>query len=141
MLTVLEKIIILQEVELFKLLSTEDLAHIAAIAEEVDYSAGSEIYHENGIPDSMYLVLDGQVRLHQGDNEVMTAEVNDAFGTWALLDDEPRVVTATAEEDSRLIRIDKDDFIDLLADNVSVTQGVMKMLVKRVRRLMALSHR
>ena len=141
MLTVLEKIIILQEVEFFGLLSTEDLTHIAAIAEEVDYSAGNEIYNENGIPDSMYLVLDGQVRLHQGNTEVMTAKMNDAFGTWALLDDEPRVVTATAVENSRLIRIDKDDFIDLLADNVSVTQGIMKMLVKRVRRLMALAHR
>jgi len=141
MLTILEKIIVLQEVEFFAHLSTNDLALIAAIAEEVDYPAGYEIFNQNGIPDSMYLILNGKVKLHQGDSVVMRASVKDAFGTWALLDDEPRVVTATAEDNCRLIRIDKDDFIDLLADNVSVSQGIMKMLVKRVRGLMTLTNR
>ena len=53
----------------------------------------------------------------------------------ALFDDEPRVSAATALEPARLLRLHKEDFIDLLADNVGITQGVLKALVSRVRGL------
>ena len=136
MLTTIEKVIFLQEVDAFERLQTEDLAHIAAISEEVSVPRDSVIFREGGNPDSMYLVLEGKVRLHQGQREVMIASEKNAFGTWSLFDDEPRVVTATAIEESRLLRIDKEDFIDLLADNVRITQGILKSLVVRVRGLM-----
>ncbi len=136
MLTTIEKIILLQEVDVFKSLLTEDLAYIAAIAEEVSIHADGTIFKEGGIPDSMYLVLEGKIRLHQNQKEVMIAEKNNAFGTWSLFDDQPRVVTATALEDSQLLRIDREDFVDLLADHVRITQGIMKALVERMRGLM-----
>jgi CRP-like cAMP-binding protein len=63
------------------------------------------------------------------------AKDREAFGTWALLDDEPRVAGATAEIETRLLRIDREDFIDLLADHVQIVQGVLKMAAKRLRRL------
>jgi CRP-like cAMP-binding protein len=136
MLTTIEKIILLQEVDVFNSLLTEDLAYIASISEEVSIQADGVIFKEGGIPDSMYLVLEGKIRLHQNQQEVMIAEKNGAFGTWSLFDDQPRVVTATALEDSRLLRIDRDDFVDLLADHVRITQGIMKALVDRMRGLM-----
>ena len=136
MLTTIEKVIFLQEIDAFANLNSEDLAHIASISEEVSFSEGSVIYRERGNPDSMYLIINGKVRLHQGEHEVMIAGVRNAFGTWALFDDEPRVVTATTIEDSHLLRIDKEDFIDLLADNVQITQGILKSFVGRIRGLM-----
>ena len=141
MLTTIEKVITLQAVDVFEHLTTEDLAQIASIAEEVAFPPDRVIYSEGGNPDSMYLVLEGRVLLHQGQTEVMTAEEKDTFGTWALFEDEPRVVTATALEQSRLLRIDKEDFIDLLSDNVRITRGVLKALVQRARRLMELVKR
>ena len=141
MLTTIEKVILLQEVDVFSHLSTEDLAHLASIAEEVEYSQDSVIYNEGGMPDSMYLVLEGRVLLHQKEKEVMVATEKDAFGTWALFADEPRVVTATALEGCKLLRLDKEDFIDLLAENVRITQGVLKDFVQRVQKLMALANR
>ena len=140
MLTTIEKVIILQDIDVFEQLTTEDLAQLASIAEEVELPPNRVIYSQGGIPDSMYLVLEGRVLLHQQQKEVMTAGEKDTFGTWALFEDEPRVVTATTLEQSRLLRIDKDDFIDLLAEDVRITQGILKGLVQRVRRLMGLVH-
>jgi CRP-like cAMP-binding protein len=139
MITTIEKVITLQEIDVFEHLRTEDLAHLAAIAEVVEFHADSTIYSEGGAPDSMYLILEGRVRLHQKGKDVMTATEKDAFGTWSLFDDELRVVTATTLEQTRLLRIDKEDFTDLLADNVRITQGILKALVQRVRRLMELT--
>lgn len=140
MITTIEKVITLQEIDVFEHLRTEDLSHLAAIAEVVEFPADSTIYGEGGAPDSMYLVLEGRVRLHQKGKDVMTATEKDAFGTWSLFDDELRVVTATTLEQTRLLRIDKEDFTDLLADNVRITQGILKALVQRVRRLMELTN-
>ena len=135
MLTVIDKVIFLQNVEIFSEVTTEQLAYLAAIADEVPIEAGEVIYREEEPSDAMYLVVSGRVRLHRGPTEVTTAGAQEAFGTWALFDDEPRVTAATASEDSELLRIDKDDFIEVLADNVQVTQGVMKAIVKRLRAL------
>ncbi|HUU52288.1 MAG TPA: cyclic nucleotide-binding domain-containing protein [Candidatus Heimdallarchaeota archaeon] len=78
----------------------------------------------------MYVVVDGKVRLIRGEKEVMVAGKMEAFGTWALFDDEPRVATATALETSQLLRIDKEEFIDLLADHVAITQSILKTMAK-----------
>ena len=136
MLTTIEKVLFLQDVDIFEFTSTEDLAHIAAITEEIEFQAGEVIFKEDEIPDSMYIVIEGNVSLTRGSQEVMVAKDKDFFGTWALFDDEPRVATATTLEKSLLLRIDKEDFVDLLADYVAITQSILKSLVKRLRRLM-----
>lgn len=136
MLTTVEKVIFLQDIDIFEFTSTEDLAHIAAITDEVEFKEGETIFEEGEISDAMYMVIDGKVRLTRGDQEVMVAQKKDVFGTWALFDDEPRVATATTLENSRLLHIDKEDFIDLLADHVAITQSVLKTMVKKLRNLM-----
>jgi CRP-like cAMP-binding protein len=135
MLTVVEKVLFLQDVDIFQNTSTEDLAHIAAITEEVHYQTGSEIFREGEASDSMYLVIEGKVRLHRGDQEVMTAQKKDAFGTWALFDDQPRIVTATAAAEVVLLRIDREEFFDLLTDHSRITQAMMKTLSTRLRNI------
>ncbi|MEL7367587.1 MAG: Crp/Fnr family transcriptional regulator [Myxococcota bacterium] len=135
MLTVIDKVIFLQNVDVFSEVTTEQLAFLAAIAEEIPVRENEAVYLEEEPSDAMYLVLNGRVRLHRGTTEVTTAGPQEAFGTWALFDDEPRVTAATAAEDSELLRIDKEDFIEVLADNVLVTQGVMKAIVRRLRAL------
>lgn len=136
MLTVIEKVIFLQNVEVFNDVPTEDLAYLAAITEEVSYKEGEEIYEENEPADALYLVLEGKVRLHRKEQEITVAESKQAFGTWALFDEAPRVVTATAISDCRLLRIDREDFFDLLADHIQITQGIFKTVVNRLRTLM-----
>ncbi len=136
MLTTIEKVLFLQEVDIFEYTSTEDLSHIAAITEEIEFQPDDIIFKEGELPDAMYLVISGRVRMTRGDEEVMVAASKDVFGTWALFDDEPRVATATTLEDTRILRIDKEDFIDLLADYVAITQSILKTMVKRLRKLM-----
>ena len=137
MLTTVEKVIFLQDIDIFESTTTENLAHIAAITEEVEFKKDQSIFKEGEFSDALYLVIDGQVRLERENKLVMIAKGKDVFGTWALFDDEPRVVTATTLEDTHLLRIDKEDFVELLADHVQITQGILKTMTKRLRGLMA----
>jgi CRP-like cAMP-binding protein len=133
--TIVEKVIFLQNVDVFSSVPTEQLAYIAAIAEEVSYLEGDAIYEKDDLPDALYVVLDGKVRLHRDGEDITVAGEREAFGTWALLDEEPRVATASVEEDTRLLRVDRDDFMELLADRSEITQGVFKTIVGRMRSL------
>jgi CRP-like cAMP-binding protein len=136
MLTTIEKVLFLQEIDIFEYTSTEDLSHIAAITEEIEFQQEDTIFKEGDLPDAMYMVISGRVQLTREGEEVMVAGAKDVFGTWALFDDEPRVASATTLEDTRVLRIEKEDFIDLLADYVAITQSILKTMVKRLRRLM-----
>jgi CRP-like cAMP-binding protein len=135
MMTVIEKVLFLQNVDVFSSVPSEQLAYLAAVAGEIDCSSGDSVYKEGDASTAMYLVLHGRVRLHRGDNEIAQAGPREAFGTWALFDQEPRVASATTMEDTRLLKIDRDDFVDLLADHVQITEGVLKTMVDRLRGL------
>lgn len=136
MLTVVEKVIFLQHVDVFSEISTEQMAYLAAIVEEVSFPKDKDIYHEQDPPDAIYLLLEGKVRLHRNGSDIAVIGPQEAFGTWALFDEEPRVATATTLEEGRLLRVDRDEFIDLLSDNVQITQGVLRALTKRLRGLL-----
>ncbi|NKB70808.1 MAG: cyclic nucleotide-binding domain-containing protein [Candidatus Latescibacteria bacterium] len=139
MLTVVEKVISLQDVDIFSQVPTEQLAALAAIAREEEFADGEAIYQERDPADAMFLLVEGQVCLLRGDQEVQVLDPKDTFGTWALFVDEPRLFTAVARGPCRLLKLDKEDFIDLLADNVAVTQGVLTGFVNKIRPLLELA--
>ena len=135
MLTTVEKVLLLQEVDIFENTLTEDLSHIAAITEHVEVKEKSDIYKEGDRANAMYIVIDGSVRLHHNNQQVTVAKAKDVFGSWALIDDEARVTSATTLSEVHLLRIDREDFFDLLADHTNITQGLLKTLSKRLRGL------
>jgi ATP/ADP translocase len=135
MLTPIEKVLLLQHVEIFAEVPTDQLAALAAISREVRYLAGDTIYREHDSPDALYLVLEGSVRLSQGERTVSVAGPDVSFGTWALFDDEPRVLAAETIEDTRLLRIDRGEFNDLLSDDVRIAQGIIRTVARKLREL------
>jgi CRP/FNR family transcriptional regulator, cyclic AMP receptor protein len=135
MLTIVDKVLFLQNVDIFNHSTTEELAFIGSIAREVEKPLDSVIFKEDESSDAMYLVVKGRVRLHKGDNEILVVGEREAFGTWALFDNEPRLMTATAIEDVHLLKIEQEEFYDLLSDHIEITQSIFRALVDRIKRL------
>ena len=136
MLGIVEKVILLQNVDVFADIPSEQLSYLAAIAEELSVAKGDTIYRFDDPSDALYVVLNGKVRLHRDSEDITVAEQNEPFGTWAVFDDTPRVATATALEDTNLLCIHREDFLDLLSDHVQITESVLKTLVGRLRGLL-----
>jgi CRP-like cAMP-binding protein len=134
-LNIVEKVIALEGVELLKNLKPEQLSRIALIAQEIKVNPDKIIIDPEKALDALLVVLDGSVELSRN-NEVLTvAHQNDVLGAWALFDEDPMLITAKALEDTRLLRISRDDFYDLLSDNVEITASIVSTLVKRFRKL------
>ena len=134
-LNIVEKVIALEGVDLLNGLQPDQLARIASISTEVRYAPGKVVLDPLKPLDALYVVLDGGVSLARDGVEIHTARQNEVLGAWALFDSEPMPVTATTMEDTRLLRISRDDFYELLSDNVEITTAVFATLVKRFRKL------
>lgn len=137
MLTVIEKVKLLLEVDILAESTSEELAYIAAIAGEEEFPPRTVIFRAGDPPDAMFIVLSGRVQmLREGSGGLdLEAGPGEAIGAWALFDDQPRALTAMTLEDSRLLRIDREQFFDVLSDHVGITQGIFKALVRRIRTL------
>jgi len=137
MLTTIEKAILLEKVDFFSAVAGEQMAGIAMIAEEMALGDGEVVYQAGEPSDAMYLVVDGFISLKRGDEEIARSEGGEAFGAWALFDMEPRIVSAVADGACRLLRIDREDFADLMAEDVHVAQSLIKSITSRLRQLAA----
>ncbi|MBD3297671.1 MAG: cyclic nucleotide-binding domain-containing protein [candidate division Zixibacteria bacterium] len=136
MLSTIERVLTLQKNEIFAEVSTEGLAHLAAIAEEVEFDAGDSLFHEGEIPDACYLILAGHVELNRSNQTELTVGPGDDIGVWALFDGEPRVFAARATENTHALKITQEDFYDLLADHTDIVQSFFRTLVRRIRRVL-----
>ncbi len=135
-LNIVEKVIALEGVELLGTLTPEQLARIAAIAQEVQFPPRRVILEPGQPADALYVIVDGAVELIRNGESLTVARQNDVLGAWALFDEsDPMPVTARTVEDTRLLRIARDDFYDLLSDNSEITSAIFSTLVKRFRRL------
>jgi CRP-like cAMP-binding protein len=135
MYSIIEKVIFLQDIDVFSEVRTEDLAHLAAIAEEVSFMPGACIYKMNETADALYLIINGKVRMRRGEQEIAVYGAGEAIGTWSLFDNQPRLATATAIEETQTLRIDREDFYELLSDHVRIAEAVFKALARRLRAL------
>ena len=135
MYTTVEKVLLLQKVDLLSAARTEDLSRLASIAEEVLYPEGAMIFEEGQPADGLYVIIRGQVGLSKDGREVVTLGEKEALGAWTLFEAESRVMSASATEETLLLKVDREDFYDLLLDYPELGQSILKALVKRLRSL------
>src|SRR3954449_10859726 len=108
-LNIVEKVIALEGVELLGNLTPEQLSRIASIAREVKYAPDKIIFEPTRPTDALFVVLDGSVELSRNGEVLHTAGQNEVLGTWALFDQEPMPFTAKTIEDTKVLRIGRDD--------------------------------
>jgi CRP-like cAMP-binding protein len=132
-LTSLEKRLILQTVGLFAEIPARALAELVPIVSEVRREAG-EVVLEKGDPgDNMYVIVEGQVRVHDGAHTLNYLGQGDVFGEMTLLDPEPRMATVTAVVDTHLLRLHRHPFHSLMAGHPEMAQGIIRVLLRRLR--------
>ena len=133
MYSTLERVIILKTIEIFAETPDVVLAEIATIMNEVDLEAGHTIFEKGTLGTSMYVIIEGQVRVHDSGHTLNMLGERAVFGEMAMLDPEPRSATVTAVKDSKLFVIEHAPFYDVLADRVEVARGIIRVLAGYVR--------
>ena len=137
-LTIIEKVIFLKSVDIFEHATVEQLGRIAELTEEVHFEPGETIFQEGELGDAFYLLLSGRVFIEKNGNTLREIMEKEAFGTLEVLDFHPRAVTARAVDQVRALKLNGQEFHDLLSLDIEMVEAVFRMLCGLVRRILTL---
>ena len=137
MLTPVERVLILKGADLLKDVGPRHLLGLAEMAREVEISKGETLYEETDPADALYMVVEGRVRLSSGGRTTSEVGAGEAFGTWALVDDSSRGHRAECTEDGLVLALQREDFYDRAAGDLTLLQEVVRVLAKRLRSLVS----
>jgi CRP-like cAMP-binding protein len=130
MLTILEKVSLLQKAPIFQGIRTESLARVAAIAEEVSYEARQLLFRENDAADALFVLLEGEVTLLRNGQETQKLGANQVVGALALLAGEPHAESAVATRPTQALQIDEQEFYDAMAEDFNIAREIMRALTR-----------
>ena len=139
MLLTIEKVLILKSVDIFSSVRDDQLVDIATIVESVDYQKGELIMSEGDLGSSMYIVVDGRLRVFQGETELNVLGSRAVFGQMAALDPEPRAASVEALEDCTLLKLEGEALYDIMAENRDLIRGIVKTLCGYARTNLSLT--
>ena len=128
-----ERVILLKSSPIFEETPSRSLASLATLAATVEAAEGETIIHKGEFENCLYVIAQGRMRVHDGDQNIAILEVGEIIGEMALLDPAPRAASVSAVEDSVLLRLDKEAFDLAMADNPEIAHGVLRVLCRRLR--------
>ncbi len=110
----------LRQVSLFEGLLPLHLRRISALCQEVQFKTGQSVFGHGDQGDGLYLILEGAVRISRsvsgiGEEALAVLKPGQYFGEMSIVEDDmPRSADAIAHENSRLLKLPKDDLRDLM---------------------------
>ncbi len=133
MISTVEKVLFLKGIELFSAIPGDDLAQLALVTDEIHREAGHVINREGEAGESLYLLVDGRVRVLKGDRPIAELGEREVFGEMALLDPGPRSATVQALTEVVMLCIKREDFSDIMAEKNEIARGIIQVLTRRLR--------
>ena len=132
-LLLIEKVLVLKSLNLFKDTPENILADLAPLMKEMQYEQGIEIFKEGETGDCMYIIQQGNIKIHKGNTTLAILKEKEVFGELSLLDADTRSASATADTDCILYKIDQEPFYELMDERPEVAKGFIKILCQRLR--------
>jgi len=124
----------LRSVDLTSGLDRVALARLAAYMDPVAVQAGEAIITEGETGDALYIIVRGTFAVLVDGARVNTVGPGHYVGELALLIDEPRSATIRADTDGEVLRLERQQFMDLLGRDAPAARAVATTLARRLRR-------
>jgi CRP-like cAMP-binding protein len=136
---VIERVFLLQRVDVFADTPSHHLARIALLVKEVEADGGALLLQGSEKADALYVVIDGELRAERPGRLPRSVGPGEAVGALAVLDDAPIGVDVRAARRSRLLRLTRRDLRDLLEDYPDLAVSLLRGMATRLRWLVELA--
>lgn len=129
----------LRGANIFSDLNDDQLDQIVKLSKTRNYLKNSMIILEEEYGDIVFVIKTGTVkitRVNDEGKEVILALLGpgEIFGELAILDGEARSANALAQENCKLVLINREEFLDILKHNFQISFRLMCELAKRLRK-------
>ena len=129
---------VLRRTTLFSNLDDVELEAIANLCRQRSVPKGSILFYEDDPGTSCYILTDGGVKIvvnsQDGREHILgLLRPGDLFGEMSLLDGEPRSAAAIAVEESKVLTIQRDEFVSQLKADPTLTLKLLIVLTRRLR--------
>jgi CRP/FNR family transcriptional regulator, cyclic AMP receptor protein len=121
-------------VAFFKGFSEDELARVAALAEEVEADAGATLTEQGRMGDVCYVIVEGDAGVYSSGEHVATLHEGSMVGEMALVDHAPRNATVIAETPMVLAAFDHRAFHQLLDEMPKAKERLLEVLNARLNR-------
>lgn len=130
----------LRQMPLFRRLSAEDRARVAAHARLVRFAKHARIFDEGAPADAFLAIVEGRVKVCKATpaGKELILEIfgpGDPLGTVAVYEDRAFPASAIALEDSTCLRIERRPFFALLEQHPALVRGLLSGLTLRLAEL------
>jgi len=124
---------ILKNVRIFYHIPPEVIGLLAKKMTVSDFSPGQPVFIKGEIGDHIYVIVSGKVKLHEQEMVIAEMSQGDFFGEFSLLDNEPRSLSVTCTEPSKLAALHRNDFYKVLKEHPDTIKDIIEALIKRIK--------
>ncbi|MDE1159453.1 MAG: Crp/Fnr family transcriptional regulator [Neorhizobium sp.] len=132
-----DEVQLLRKVPYFCRVDPCKLKLLAFTSDRVCYEPGQVLFSQGDSSDAAYVILRGSVDLltqSAGEElKVGDAGCNSIIGEMCVLSNSLQAVTARASTDVEVLRIDKDAFFKVIADNPRISMEISRTLAENLR--------
>ena len=130
----------LNQLSIFSELAPEETEKLTQLSTTRTYPANTILVSEGDNTDSLYVVLEGEVKVFASDEQGKEIILNilgpsEYFGELALLDDESRSASVKTMKSTKVLVITKNDFKNSLTTDSEMAYNFIKALIRQVRGL------
>ena len=122
---------LIRRIPLFADCKADEIAEVAAIADEIDLPAGKQVVTEHADGREFVVVIDGRATVTTGDRVIATLGPGEWFGEVALITGQPRNASVTAATPLHALVIEGHRFTQLLEHAPSIREKVERFLPER----------
>lgn len=128
-----ETALLLHQIPLFADLPPDALLPIARLSSYQTLAPDEVLFEQGSFGDALYVVVSGLLRVQHERELVARLGDGEAVGEMAVLDWQPRSATVVAESPTTLLRVERNDLMDLLQEKPALLRSLLTLLNRRIR--------
>jgi len=97
--------------------------------------SGERLFQKGDVAQYGYVLLEGELRIGEGNAVLQTVSAGAMVGEMALVDHGPRSATVSAITDCRLAKFDEKRFLFLVQQTPRFALNVIRLISQRLRRM------
>jgi sigma-B regulation protein RsbU (phosphoserine phosphatase) len=132
-----ERVAILKKCAFLAGIDNATLAELARHSETREFDEDCAVVTKGEHGSTMFFIVEGAVKVHDGDVVLARLGSGEVFGEMAVLDSDVRSASVTTERATRLICLERDELWQVIAQDTEALKAIIASVLQRERAIVS----